>query len=348
MRSPPKLPAKTNAGEQLPGILLTLGKSAALAQKRFQAHDKTMDLPARPLLFSTMGYQALGQTVGVAAALESGTIVRENFPDGELGLRIDTAVTGRDCALLGGTDNDAASLELYDTACGLVAAGARTLDLIVPYFGYGTADRAVHPGDVVTTKTRALLFSSVPRAAAGNRIFLLDAHNEGLPYYFEGPLRPFHLYAEAVLLPAIAALGGDDFVLGSVDAGRAKWVAHFADRLGVDTALVLKRRLDGRRTEVLAVSAPVSGRAVVIYDDMIRSGGSLIAAARAYHEAGARSVDAVVTHGVLPGEAREDLRRSGLLRSVTVTDSHPRARLLADDFLHVVSVAQILAAPFIA
>ena len=305
-----------------------------------------MDSLESPLLFATSSYRALWAALLAAAPFEAGIIAREDFPDGERGLCIATPIAGRDCVLLGGTDGDASTLELYDLACGLVAGGARTLDLVVPYFGYGTSDRAVKPGDVVATKTRALLLSSVPRAAAGNRIFLLDAHNEGLPYYFEGHLRPFHLYAEPVLLPAIATLGGEHFILGTVDAGRAKWVAHFADRLGVDTALVLKRRIDGRRTEVVAISAPVAGRAVVIYDDMIRSGGSLIGAARAYLEAGASSVSAVATHGVLPGSAREQLRESGLLAAVIVTDSHPRARLLADDFLQVVSVAQILAAPF--
>jgi ribose-phosphate pyrophosphokinase len=305
-----------------------------------------MDPERRPFLFATSSHADLGDAVRGAADLEPGLIERADFPDGERGLQITSDVTGRDCVLLGETGSDASTLELYDLACGLVAAGARTLDLVIPYFGYGTADRAVKPGDVVTTKTRALLFSAVPRAAAGNRIFLLDAHNEGLPYYFEGHVRPFHLYAEPVLLPAIKGLGGDDYVLGSVDAGRAKWVSHFADLLHVDTALVLKRRLDGRRTEVVAVSAPVAGRRVVIYDDMIRSGGSLLAAARAYLDAGASGVAAVATHGVFAHDSLDDLAGSGLLGSITVTDSHPRARLLASDFLAVVSVAPVLAAPF--
>jgi ribose-phosphate pyrophosphokinase len=305
-----------------------------------------MESTARPLLFATTSNPELANAVTTFAALSPGALTRVDFPDGERGLRITEEVAGRDCVVLGSTDSDADTFDLYDLACGLVAAGAHTLDLVIPYFGYGTADREALPGEVVTAKTRALLLSAVPRAGSGNRVFLLDAHAEGLPYYFEGHLRPFHLYAEPVLLPAIASAGGDDFVLGTVDAGRAKWVAHFADLLGVDTALVLKRRLDGRRTEVLAISAPVAGRKVVIYDDMIRSGGSLLAAARAYLEAGAASVSAVATHGVLPGDAAQVLAASGLLAAVVITDSHPRARSLASDFMRVISVAPVLAAPF--
>lgn len=148
------------------------------------------------------------------------------------------------------------------------------------------------------------------------------------------------------MLPAIAALGGDDFVLATVDAGRAKWVGHFADALGVDTAIVLKRRIDGSHTQVIATDAPVRGRRVVIFDDMIRSGGSLLSAARAYLDAGASSVAAVATHGVLPGDALETIKASGLITRVAVTDSHPQAHELSSDFLEVISCAPVLAAPF--
>src|SRR4029077_9128284 len=103
---------------------------------------------------------------------------------------------------------------------------------------------------------------------------------------------------------------------------------------------VFKRRLDGSRTEVTAVSAQVEGRDVVIYDDMVRTGGSLLGAARAYRDAGATAVSAVVTHAVLPDGALDALRRSGLVDRLVCTDSHPRARACAGDpFVRVVSVA---------
>ncbi len=93
----------------------------------------------------------------------------------------------------------------------------------------------------------------------------------------------------------------------------------------------------------MALAARVEGRQVLLYDDMIRTGSSLLNAARAYREAGARSVTAVATHGVFPEGALERLRDSGLLEALHCTDSHPRAAELADGFLHVEPVGWLLA-----
>jgi ribose-phosphate pyrophosphokinase len=217
-----------------------------------------------------------------------------------------------------------------------VKNGARRLTLVVPYFGYSTMERAVKSGEVVTAKTRARLLSAVPHAQGGNRILLLDLHQEGIPHYFEGDLTAVHVYAKPVTTAAIrrvgASPGGGDFVLACTDAGRAKWVQSLANDLGVQPSFVFKRRLDGEQTEVTAVSAQVAGKRVVIYDDMIRTGGSLLSAARAYRAAGASSLAAVATHGVLPGESLKKIRDSGLFSAVVCTDSHPRARELAPQF----------------
>src|SRR5205814_1132047 len=125
---------------------------------------------------------------------------------------------------IGGTISDGDTLELYDLATGLVQNGAQSLTLLIPYFGYSTMERPVKPGEVVTAKSRARLLSSLPAAIEGNRVMLLDLHSEGLPYYFEGAMRPVHLYAKAVITAVARRLCGDDFVLACTDAGRAKWV----------------------------------------------------------------------------------------------------------------------------
>src|SRR6266545_4856540 len=108
-------------------------------------------------------------------------------------------------------------------------------------------------------------------------------------------------------------------------AGRAKRVEHLARDLGVTAAFVYKRRLSGDRTEVADVSAHVRGARVVIYDDMIRTGSSLIAAAAAYRDAGATSIAAVTTHGLFVGDALGRLSSSGLFSALAATNSHPRA-----------------------
>jgi len=297
----------------------------------------------QPLLFTTASYEYLRDAIVAAGDVEAGSVVRKRFPDGELYQRIVDDVSFRDVIIVGGTISDADTLEIYDLACVFVKSGAESLTMVVPYFGYSTMDRAVAYGEVVTAKTRARLFSAIPIAHRGNCVALLDLHADGLAYYFEGALSAVHVTGREVIKRAIVEEAGSHFVLACTDAGRAKWVQSLADDMGVHASFVFKRRLDGERTELTAVSAHVEGEDVVIYDDMIRTGSSLITAGRAYREAGARSVTAVATHGVLPADALDRLRESGLFRKVVVTDSHPRANELACDFLRVVSVGPLLA-----
>jgi ribose-phosphate pyrophosphokinase len=297
----------------------------------------------RVLLFGTCSYTYMRDAVARAGGFAVGHIEVKHFPDGERYQRIITPVAGKDVVIIGGTISDPDTLEIYDVACGTARHGARSLTLVVPYFGYSTMERQAKPGEVVTAKTRARLLSSIPMSAVANRIVLMDLHSEGTPYFFEGELQPFHLYARPVILEVARRLGGEKYVMACTDAGRAKWVESLANALGVPASFVFKRRLSGTLTEVSAVSAHVEDRNVIIYDDMIRTGGSLLGAAEAYLEAGARSIAAVATHGLFPQDSLARLERSGLLDRVVVTDTHPRVRELASDFLEVVSVAPLIA-----
>jgi ribose-phosphate pyrophosphokinase len=292
------------------------------------------------MIFSTRAYADLAARVAQLARLPVGEVETRLFADGERYLRLQSDPRGTDAAVLGGTISDADTLELYDLACGVVEAGARSLTLVIPYFGYSTMERATAANEIVTAKTRARLLSSIPVPGSGSRVLLLDLHTEGIPFYFEGALRPVHLSARPVVLPVLEQLGAE--VVACTDAGRAKWVERFANDLGIPAAFVFKRR-HAEGTEVTAVSAQVGGKRVVIYDDLIRSGGSLIAAAHAYREAGAASIAAVATHGVLPGDAAQRIRDSGLFEKLAITDSHPRALALRDEFIEVVPVAPVLA-----
>lgn len=296
------------------------------------------------LVFHIPSYGPFAEAmIGSRPGLVAGELVRREFPDGEVYLRVGSAVRGRHVALVGGTVTAADTLEIYDLACAFAKFGARSVALVVPYFGYSTMERAVRPGEVVTAKTRARLLSSIPHADTDNRVILLDLHAEGVTHYFEGDIVPHHVSARPVVLGAIRSMGGTDPVLACTDAGRAKWVQSLANELGVDPAFVYKKRVSDRVTEITAVSAQVEGREVVIYDDMVRTGSSLVRAAEAYRAAGAVKVAAVATHAVLPGDSLARIRSAGVLDRLVVTDSHPRARQLADGFLEVVSVATLLA-----
>jgi ribose-phosphate pyrophosphokinase len=299
-----------------------------------------------PIVFSTRAYAGLAGDICRARGFTAGEVERKQFPDGERYQRIVDRCGGRDVALIGGTISDGDTMELYDLACGLVRCGAARLTLVIPYFGYSTMERALREGEVVTAKARARMLSSLPPAGLGNRVFLLDLHVDSLAHYFEGAMHPVHIDGATVIRAVVREFGGDDFVLGCTDAGRAKRVERLAQDLGATAAFVYKRRLAGDRTEVSGVSAHVRGRKVVIYDDMIRTGGSLVAAAAAYRDAGATSIAAVTTHGLFIGDALDRLAASGLFSAVAATDSHPRSRELeraGHPLLAVHSVAPLLA-----
>jgi len=293
------------------------------------------------VLFSTRSYQYLLDRIAADCSFQVGEMEVKKFPDGERYQRILTPVDEQEVVLIGGMATDEDTLELYDLAGAMVKYGARGLTLITPYFAYSTMERAVQPGEVVTAKSRARLLSSIPMAPNGTRIVLMDLHSEGLPYYFEGGIVPTHLYAKPVILETIRELGGEQYVLASTDAGRAKWVESLANDLGVDAAFVFKRRISGEKTELTAMNAKVNGSHVIIYDDMIRTGGSLIQAAQAYLDAGATSITAIATHGILPGTSTDRLRDSGLFRKIVVTDTHPRTEELQGPLFQVVTVAPL-------
>ena len=296
----------------------------------------------RPIVFATPAYGYLAEAILRHGFGKRGSLERKEFPDGERYQRILDDVSGQDTVLVGGAIADSDTLEIYDLACALVKYGARSLTLVMPYFGYSTMERAVKPGEVVTAKTRARLFSSIPAATFGNRLVLVDLHNAGLPHYFEDGIRPVHLYAKAIIKKLARRFGGKSFVLACTDAGRAKWVESLAGELGVGTAFVYKRRLDGERTEITGVSATVNHQRVVIYDDMIRTGSSLLHAAQAYRDAGAKQVFAVATHGIFPGDAFARIIATGLLDGLACTDTHPNVLRLPRTGIHVESVASML------
>lgn len=294
------------------------------------------------VLYATEAYEYLQDEMCALGGFERGVVMRRRFPDGERYMRIATPCAHRDVAVLGGTVSDTDTLEIYDLACSLVKYGARCLTLVIPFFGYSTMERAIKPGEVVTAKTRARLLSSIPTAALGNRVIAVDLHAAGIIHYFEGEMQPVHVYAKSIVIDTARRLHGSDFVLACTDAGRAKWVESLASDLGVTPAFVYKRRVDGERTEVTGVSAHVRDKAVIIYDDMIRTGSSLIGAAQAYREAGASAISAIATHGLFPGDALPALAASGLFARIVCTNTHPRAHALRSDFLQVESVAELL------
>jgi len=295
----------------------------------------------RTILLALPDYEPIADRVCNGLDVVRGEIEAHRFPDDERYMRVHADVANRNVILMGGTWNDAAFLDIYDVACHLVRQGARSLALVVPYFGYSTMERATQPGEVVTAKTRARALSSIPAAQTGNVIFLMDLHTDGIAHYFGDGLVSRHLSAREVVVNAIRKLDLENPVVASTDAGRAKDVVKIANALGYEAAFVYKRRVEDS-LELTGVNADVTGRPVVIYDDMVRTGGSLLQAAEAYLDLGATEVHAVTTHLVLAGDTAERLTKSPTLTTVSGTDTHPRSRLLAEAGGNVETIVPIL------
>lgn len=295
----------------------------------------------KKIIFSTRKYLYLQEEILQDRSFEKGQLEVKIFPDGERYQRILSNVSGREVVLIGGTVTDSDTLEIYDLAYALIKFGAKSIYLIFPYFGYSTMERAIKPGEVVTAKSRAVMLSSLPRTSMGNHFVFFDLHTEGIPYYFEGQVLLNHIYCKPIITRVAQALASDGFVMACTDAGRAKWVESLANELEVNAAFVFKRRVSGEETEVTSISADVEGKDVVIYDDMIRTGGSLVNAARSYKDAGANKIYTITTHGIFSNGALQKIKDSGVIEKVITTNSYPQFHN-GDHFLQVESIAPLI------
>lgn len=300
----------------------------------------------KTVLFATPSYEYLANKIYNQEYFEKGELEIKYFPDGERYQRIISDVKAREVVIISGTISDEETLTLYDLACAIAKYDAKKLTIVIPYYGYSTMERAVKEGEVVTAKTRARLLSSIPNAKDGNHFIMLDLHSEGIPFYFEGDATSKHLYTKNVIKKAAKDLAKElnysDFILASTDAGRAKWVESLANDMGVGAAFVLKRRISGTDTQVTAINADVEAKLVIIYDDMIRTGGSLLNAVQAYKNAKASDIAVISTHGLFPNNAIKKLKDNGLIKKVIVTDTHPNALKYENEFLRVVSISDIV------
>lgn len=284
---------------------------------------------------------------------------RECFPDGETYLRIEQPVQHEHVVIVGSTRTAEELLEIVSLSWQVVRDGAERLSIVIPYFGYSTMERAVRSGEVVRAKVNATILSSIPTPPGGKVIFLVDLHAEGIQHYFEGNASVVHLYAKGAILAKVKELLRGEtrsLVVGSADTGRAKWVESYANELGAEIAIITKRRLDGSTTEILNVGgADVQGKTVLLYDDMIRSGGSITKAAQAYRKAGAAKIVMACTHLILTvdGEAQTLQKVLSQADALITTDSIRSADSLKNapesaGKLHLVSIASLLAAAVVA
>lgn len=265
------------------------------------------------------------------------------FANGELHCRFGESVRGTDVFIIQshtGTDamsvNDALmeQLIMVDAAA---RASAKRITAVAPFYGYARQDRKSEGREPITAKLVANMF----KAAGAKRLISVDLHSGQIQGFFDGPVD--HLTAMPVLVEHMKTLG-DELVVVSPDAGRVKVAERYANSLHADLAIVHKRRVKGQKNVVEArdVVGDVEGRVCVLIDDMIDTGGTIVAAAEQLIDHGAAEVHAACTHAVLSGPAIDRLKNSVISR-VIITNTVPLPPEKQLDKIEVLSVAGVIA-----
>ncbi len=232
---------------------------------------------------------------------------------------------GRDVIVAAGITNDYELLDVCRLGSAIAKSGAHRVIYIIPFEAYTTMERAVKPNEVVTAKITARQLSQLPHGDYRNCFLFLDLHTAGFIHYLEGECLRFELYAEEILTEAIGDLGLPNFMFGSADLGRPKWVKAFAKKFETRMALIDKSR-DFQTTKVEQVIGDVRGMNVIIYDDMIRSAKTLVDAAHAYIDEGAVAVYAVASHAAFDNETAIQRLLSSRIKTTVITNSHPMSQ----------------------
>ncbi len=272
--------------------------------------------PLGPLMVLTgSANRALAEEVGRNLGISLGDTTIRRFADGEIFVRINQNVRGRDIFILQSTpppsDNIMELLLLIDAAR---RASAARITAVVPYFGYARQDRKDQPRVALGAK----LFANMITTAGADRVLAIDFHQHQLQGFFDIPVD--HLYAAPVITRYFRDKGLHRPVVVAPDVGAAKMARGFAKRLDANIGIIDKRRPTANVAEVLHVIGEVEGRDCLIADDLIDTAGTMNEAAGALKARGARNVYCCATHALLSGPAVERLRNSDIAE-VVVTDT---------------------------
>lgn len=273
--------------------------------------------------------KCLGTALGDAAC--------SRFSDGEISVRINENVRGRDVFIVQSTsppsnENLMELLILIDAA---KRASARRITAVVPYFGYARQDRKDQPRVPITAKLVANLIT----AAGADRLLTIDLHAGQIQGFFDIPVD--HLYAINVFVEHFSKLKFASLVAVSPDVGGIKMARAYSKRLDASLAIVDKRRVSDTQAEVMHILGEIEGKTVVLVDDLIATGGTVKEAAIALKKDGAKDIYAAITHSVLCGPALRIIKESPL-KEMVVTNTIPLDEAKKVPKIRVLSVAPLL------
>jgi ribose-phosphate pyrophosphokinase len=288
------------------------------------------------LLLSGSANRALAEEVAHHLGQPLCALTIKRFADGEIFVKIDENVRGRDVYIIQSTNPPAENLmELLLLMDAAKRASAARVTAVIPYFGYARQDRKDQPRVAISAKLMANMVS----VAGADRVLGMDFHQHQMQGFFDLPVD--HLYAEPVFVNHFRQKQLKDPVVVAPDVGSAKMARGFAKRLNATLAIIDKRRPSANIAEVVNVVGEVSGRDCVIPDDMIDTAGTMSEAVHALKRLGARDIYCCATHALLSGPAVDRLQASPVSEVVvTNTIAIPPERRF--DRLKVLSIAQLV------
>ena len=269
------------------------------------------------MVFSGTATRYLAEKICQSLGCPLGKMVMTKFSDGEFAVSYEESIRGRDVFLVQSTfpnsDNLMELLLMIDAA---KRASARTINAVIPYFGWARQDRKDKPRVSIGAKLVADLLS----VAGVNRVITMDLHADQIQGFFNVPVD--HLYASGVLLPYLQSLKLDELVIASPDVGGSKRANTYAKYLGCPLVLCNKTRARANVVATMQIIGDVEGKNVVIIDDMVDTAGTITKASDLMMASGAKSVRACASHCVMSGPASERVQNSAL-EEIVFTDSIP-------------------------
>ena len=269
------------------------------------------------LVFSGTKTRYLAEKICASLGCPLGKMLMTKFSDGEFAVSYEESIRGRDVFLVQSTfpnsDNLMELLLMIDAA---KRASARTINAVIPYFGWARQDRKDKPRVSIGAKLVADLLS----VAGVNRVITMDLHADQIQGFFDVPVD--HLYASNVIIPYLESLKLEDLVIASPDVGGSKRANTYAKYLGCPLVLCNKTRARANVVAEMQIIGDVVGKNVVIVDDMVDTAGTITKAADLMMASGAKSVRACASHCVMSGPASDRVQESSL-EEIVFTDSIP-------------------------
>jgi ribose-phosphate pyrophosphokinase len=293
-------------------------------------------------VFSGNANPVLAEEIVTKLGIELGKAEVSRFPDGELHVKIDENVRGRDVFVIQPTSHPVHEhlMELLVMIDALHRASAERITAVMPYYSYARQDRKTRPREPITAKLVANLLVQ----AGANRILTMDLHAGQIQGFFDIPVD--HLEAAPLLSDYFRDKDLSKVIVVSPDVGGTARARNFAGRLGKPIAIIDKYRESDSNVEIMHIVGSVKNKTAIIVDDMIDTAGSIIKGSQAILNAGAKEVYVCATHPVFAGPARERLEKSweeGLFQEVVVSNTIPIPEEKHLPCIKCLSVAQLFA-----